>query len=285
MPHPTQAMNRGLASNLLLLLRCSCAHIFSSKMASVEEEYDIIDKGEIHRIMQEGNQKDDATSQIIVEAETDCIENTAVYAILRLCDIAKPILLDQWREGKLCCPVCLDNQVFYTIPDGLKHHVSVARHKRVSDDLLQDAKRISRASVCQETLENIMKLSSARQHADPFGRLYMKCVVTSDGEQEVVINATREKEAAKLYCLYLQQMGKLSNIKEREKFCPVSIKSQKLEIKFMAWTSSSKIHLETCFSRMVSFRPRLSWFSLSYLFIVIFEKQTLPASYKCFFKM
>ena len=36
-------------------------------MASVEEEYDIIDDGEIHRIMQEGNQEDDATSQIIVK--------------------------------------------------------------------------------------------------------------------------------------------------------------------------------------------------------------------------
>ena len=127
-----------------------------------------------------------------------------------------------------------------------------------------------------------MKLSSAGQHADPFGTLYMKCVVTLDGEQEVVINATREKQAAKLYCLYLQQMGKLSNIKEREKFCPVSVKSQKLELKFMAWTSSSKAHLETYFSRMVSYRPRLSWFILLYFFIVIFEKPTLPTSHKCF---
>ena len=179
-------------------------------------------------------------------------------------------------DGKLCCPVCLDNQVFYTIPDRLKHHVSVAHRKRVFDDLLQDAKRISRASVCRETLENIMKLSSARQHADPFGTLHMKCVVTSDGEQEVVINATTEKEAAKLYCLYLQQMEKLSNIKEREKFFPVNVKIPKLEIKFMAWTRSSKVHLETYFSRMVSYRPRLSWFSLSYYFIVIFENPTIP---------
>ena len=175
--------------------------------------------------MQEGIREDDSTSQI-VEAETDCIENTAACAILCLCDIAKPILLDQWREEKICCPVCLDNQVFYRILDGLKHHVSVAHCKRVSDDLFQDAKRISQVSVCQETLENIMKLSSARQHTDPFGTLYMKCVVASDGEQEVVINATREKEAAKPYCLYLQQMRKLLNIKERENFCPVSVKTR-----------------------------------------------------------
>ena len=59
-------------------------------MASVEEEYDVIDEGEIHPIMQEGIQLDDDTLQI-VEAETHCIENTAACAILRLCDIAKPI--------------------------------------------------------------------------------------------------------------------------------------------------------------------------------------------------
>ena len=81
-------------------------------MASVEEEYDIIDEGEIHRIMQEGIQEDDATSQIIVEAETDCIENTAVNAILCLCDITKPILLDQWSKESFAAQFVLTIKCF-----------------------------------------------------------------------------------------------------------------------------------------------------------------------------
>ena len=60
--------------------------------------------------------------------------------------------------------------------------------------------------------------------------MYNKCLVTCEGEDEIQLFATSEKEAAKLFSLYLYHKGLINPIEDREHPLKVKVKSPDLEI-------------------------------------------------------
>ena len=208
-------------------------------------------------------------------------------------------LLREFRNGKLCCPmICVEYEAegycivdkgnpvsvaFYKAPDGLDHHIRTMHQKELTDEHQMIAKGLSIKFVGSETLKNIKAFSAARQEDKSFD--YVTCKVNlsssdsgteekggsaSDSQEleELVFNSKREKEAAKFFCLYLQHIGKLKNIEDRNNPCVVSVKSKRMHIKYLAWNSTSKIHLETCYCKLVSICPENS---LSHSLIIIYD--------------
>ena len=112
-------------------------------------------------------------------------------------------LLKNFRDGRLCSPICckleerlsyviieetyVNSQetfpveaVFYLLPGGLHHHLRAVHEKTLTEEILQNARRMSQDFVAQETLRNIKMLSSARQ-ADRTSR-YIECTVYIEAE-------------------------------------------------------------------------------------------------------
>ena len=189
----------------------------------------------------------------------------------RLSNWSSGLMLKKWREGKMCCPVCVkhtesleyvivneetmtsassDETEFFDVScGGLDHHMRVMHATILSEDLLLEAKSLSRRLVSSETLTNLTTFSEARHTEGSVN--YFKCLVSS-GDDQMTFYAKREKEAAKYFCLYLDHKGELCKLEDRSHPCIVEVKSANLHIAYNAWKTSSKIHLEANFTRTVS---------------------------------
>ena len=109
-------------------------------------------------------------------------------------------LLKNFRDGRLCCPICCEleerlgyviieetdanpqetfpvESVFYQLPGGLDHHLREVHEKTFTE---QNARHMSQDFVAQETLQNFIMLSSARQ-ADK-ASTYIECTVYVEAE-------------------------------------------------------------------------------------------------------
>ena len=119
----------------------------------------------------------------------------------------------------------------------------------LSEDLLLEARSLSRRLVSSETLTNLKTFSEARHTEQTVD--YLKCLVRS-GDDQMTFYTKREKEAAKYFCLYLDHKGELRELEDRSHPCTVEVKSANLHIAYNAWKTSSKIHLVANFTRTVS---------------------------------
>ena len=99
-------------------------------------------------------------------------------------------------------------------------------HGTLSHEFLQQADGFLKVLVCRETLESIKDLSKARKR-DNNGIKYKKCIVKCDGEDELELFSVSEKEAAKLFSLYLLHKGRIHSIENRVNSTKVSVVSMK----------------------------------------------------------
>ena len=173
--------------------------------------------------------------------------------------------LKEYRRNRRCCPLCnceasisTNHSLiqFYLYPEGLQQHVRLAHPSaQFTKDLLTESEKRSKNIVAHETYSNLMILSSKREdehnRTGNFKKCFLKCPNGTDGT-ECNIFAKTEKEAAKLFALYLHHKGEIYQIQEREKGTVISVKSPDLEINFMVWKAETKFYLEACWSRMVS---------------------------------
>ena len=98
-----------------------------------------------------------------------------------------------------------------------------------------------------------MALCKARER-DNNGTKYKKCIVKCDGDDELELFGVSEKEAAKLFSLYLFHKGRIHSIENRDNSAKVSVVSSEKEIDFLVWRGKNKLYLEACYCRLVSCR-------------------------------
>ena len=149
------------------------------------------------------------------------------------------------RDKKLCCPLYVKSPAkenlrevkFYTKSDRLNQHCRVIHHVHgtMSDEVLQQADEFSNVLVYRETLESITELSKARESDNNNGTKYKNCIVKCDGDDELELFGVSEKEAEKLFSLYLFHKGRIHLIENRDNSTKVSVVSSEKEIDFLVW--------------------------------------------------
>ena len=162
----------------------------------------------------------------IVEEES--VEEESCVPVIRFANTASwsNQHLLSLRDKKLCCPLCVKSPAkenlrevkFYTKSDGLNQHCHVIHHVHgtLSDEVLQQTDEFSKVLVYRETLESIKDLSKARERDNNNYTKYKKCIVKCDGDDELELFGVSEKEAAKLFSLYLFHKGRIHSIENRD---------------------------------------------------------------------
>ena len=151
-----------------------------------------------------------------------------------------------WSEGKrVCCErtpyddlerVNLYTVLFYVYPDAFSHHFRTVHKKKVTDEEGIKCAKLTQDIVAAETYRNLTDLSKERQRSDPASQLYKKCIVTSPRTEndEIVLFAIREKEAAKLVALFLWHKGLIKKIEQRDEGYPIHVNSSDFEFQYEA---------------------------------------------------
>ena len=203
-----------------------------------------------------------ADQEVSCEVGTEVGQNIDPIRFANTCTLSGRFL-SHYRANNRCCCLCikladidadLSNMVvFYAKPEGLIQHCRVVHSlTTMPDNFFNNAEKLSKEIISRETLRNICGLSAKREKDTTRSQMYKKCLVTCEGEDEIQLFATSEKEAAKLFSLYVYHKDLINPIEDREHPLKVKVKSPDLEIHVLVWRTERKFYLETCFTKLVS---------------------------------
>ncbi|XP_068680749.1 uncharacterized protein [Montipora foliosa] len=207
--------------------------------------------GEI--VMEDAHLRDAVKAVLLSDVDDQCkqlckkSDESAVLRLQHFKDILPKMYLDAWTSGKISCPhidCSLNNVLLF--PDGLKNHYR-AQHSPAScgDEEQQQGKNCTRKLLAAETLNNLTILSQKRKEQD-YAQLYQTFTIECNGECFDVV-AIHEKEAAKLFGLYLWHKGDLHWLEEGSKPVLVKVLNTMVSSIFNLWRSKQKIYAEVTF--------------------------------------